>query len=326
MTLKELAEICKTSVGTLSKAFSGSKEISASTREKIFAAAKQYGCFEKYYKGPKDRPIIGLMLPESESEIYGREIGDLEKAINKRGGDAVVAFTRFDNDRACHLFDVLAYRLRVDGIIIMGRGANIKNPDQIPLVTYSTSPGIAKNSDVILDDMLDCLVEALKTVKEYGHKKVGFIGESLTMTKQNLFKRAMRRVGLPVREKYIVTSDERFAEAGKQGMSTMIDSGDVPTAIIAAYDYIAYGAMGYARGHGYRVPEDISFIGMDDIMLTSYLDIPLSSIRTKTEEACDRIVDLIFKRIENHNYRSREMIEISNVFNLRDSLVKVSEK
>ena len=47
MTLKELAAICGMSVGTLSKAFSGSKEISEVTRDKIFATAKELGCFEK---------------------------------------------------------------------------------------------------------------------------------------------------------------------------------------------------------------------------------------------------------------------------------------
>ncbi len=96
--------------------------------------------------------------------------------------------------------------------------------------------------------------------------------------------------------------------------------------IVAAYDQIAYGAMKYARESGYRIPEDISFVGMDDISSTEYLDVPLSSIHVAYEEVCERIVDLVFRRIENRHYRSREPLTVPVSVKIRESLKNLSEK
>ena len=53
MTLMKLAQLAGVSVGTVSKAFSDSKEVGEATRSRIFALAKEHGCFEKYYKSQR---------------------------------------------------------------------------------------------------------------------------------------------------------------------------------------------------------------------------------------------------------------------------------
>ncbi len=166
---------------------------------------------------------------------------------------------------------------------------------------------------------------AISLVKEYGHREVGFIGESLTSGKLALFRTAMRHNGLPVYDKYVAVSNKRFAEAGEDCMRSMIESGDVPSVIVAAYDQIAYGAMRYARERGYRIPEDISFIGMDDISVTDYLDVPLTSIHIHLEDVCDKVVDLIFKRMDNRHYRGRTQITVPVTLNLRKSLCRAKK-
>ena len=148
MTLSQLAKLTNTSVGTVSKAFAGSREISEETRNRIFEAAKKHGCFDKYYKAPRSRPLIALLPPEPEGEYYGREIGILEKALTERGADTIIAFTRFDPERETQLFRELAYGLRVDGIILWGTGRNIQNSDHIPLIAITAAPP-PHNADVV---------------------------------------------------------------------------------------------------------------------------------------------------------------------------------
>ena len=320
MTLTELAELCGTSVATVSKAFSGSKEISEETKDRIFDAAKRANCFDKYYKGPREKKIIALIFPESESEYYGREIGILEKAINARGADTVIALTRFDAEREARLFRELVYGMRVDGVIISGRASLIKNPDEIPLVILSSDNRKDQQADNVGNDFYNCMLDLVGIIKEYGHRDVGFIGETLTSGKLNMFKRAMRHHGLPIRNDYIVVSEARFATAGELGIRELISRPKIPSVIVAAYDQIACGAMRYAELCGYRIPEDISFIGMDDISSVEYLGVPLTSIHTHLEDVCEKVVDLIFKRIENRNYRSRIKINIPVTLSLRESL------
>ena len=319
MTLTQLAKLTGTSVATVSKAFSGSCEISEVTRNRIFDAAKEHGCFDKYYKAPRSRPLIALLPPEPESEYYGRELGMIEKALSQRGADTIIAFTRFDAERQAQLFRELAYGLKVDGIIMWGMGKELKNPEHIPLIAIATASQ-PHNADVVRLNLFDGIAKVAEVIKAYGHSEIGFLGERFTVYKEDTLKKAMRRIGLSFHDKYFFRSKLRFAEAGEDGMMELIKRNAVPTVIVAAYDQIAYGAMRAARNAGYKIPEDISFIGMDDISSTPYFDVPLTSLNVDFDAVCPQIVDLMFKRIENRYYRSREELTVPVRLNIRESL------
>ena len=320
MKLKELAELCGTTVGTVSKAFSGRRDVGKEMRDHIFSVAREHGCFDKYYKGPSDRKIIALMFPESESEYYGREIGYFEREISARGADAVIVLTRFDTERTERLLKDLVYRMRVDGIIIDGSGKDITIPEDIPFVNYATQKHIKSQENVIDDGFLNCIYDTVALIKEYGHRTVGYIGEPLTWKKVEVLKGALRSHGLPVLDKFFVTVDARFAKAGELGMKELIERGEIPDVIIGAYDQIAYGAMQYAKSVGYNPPEDVSFIGMDDIMVNDYLDVPLSSIHYHTDTVCKDIVDMLFSYIEKRPYNGNRDITVPVSLNIRASL------
>ena len=88
MTLQEIAALANTSVSTVSKAFSGGRDVGSETRERIFAIARKNGCFEKYYKGPREKKVIAVLCPETESENYGRLVGLFEQALSLRDADS----------------------------------------------------------------------------------------------------------------------------------------------------------------------------------------------------------------------------------------------
>lgn len=326
MTLQRLAELSGVSVGTVSKAFSGSREISEETRERIFCIAKEHDCFDKYYKAPRKRPLIALMVPEPESEYYAKSIGVFERELRERGADVIIAFTRFEPEIEARMFRELAYGMKVDGVIMSGSGKLIRNPDELPLVTISRNKNPKNNADTVGVEFDDGIYSLAQTIKTYGHREVGFIGEKLTVSKEVIFRDTLRSVGLAVRDENIAMVDGRFEDAGERGMKILLERGDLPSVIVAAYDRIAYGAIKYAKSQGYRVPDDISFVGMDDISSTSYFDIPLSSLHVDFDKACPEIVDLIFKRIKNRHYRSRTEITVPVTVNIRESLKNVSDE
>ncbi len=325
MTLEKLAAAAGTSVSTVSKAFSGSREISEGTRERIFRVAKELGCFEKYYKHAPSRPLIALLFPEVESEYYARAIGMLEREISARGGDTVVTFAHFSPENNARLFSELAYRVKADGIILAGNGALIKNPDEIPLVSYSSGQDRPMNADKVTVDMQGGIHKLVELIRDYGYRRVGFIGEELTGPTLATLKEAMRQHGLPVYQKYIVETSARFTDAGTQGFEALMRRGDLPEVIVAAYDYIAYGAMKQARLRGYRIPEDISFVGIDDLSTAEYIETPLTSLHTHFEDVAKTLVDLIFKRLENRHHRERREIQIPVTVSLRSSLRNLSD-
>ena len=321
MTLNELAGVLGLSVSAVSKAFNGAPDVGEETRERVFKAAKQYGCFEKYYKGHRNRKVVAILIPAAEREFCSGLCGALERLLDKHGIDTIVGITRYDSSHTARMFSDFAYRMQVDGVIVLGFAEKIKNPDEIPLVVLMCDPPAAANSDRVRFYQTAAIFELIGKIKDYGHKKIGFIGEVYTESKLDMFKQAMRHHGLTVKSKYIVSdTKERSAVAGEIGMQRLIDSGDVPSVIFTAYDQIAFGAMKRAMQCGYRIPQDISFAGFDNELITSYLDVPLTSIGFNFDDACEKIVDLLMKRMEDKHYRSEETIFVPYEIYIRESL------
>ena len=108
----------------------------------------------------------------------------------------------------------------------------------------------------------------------------------------------MQRHKLPVPEEYIVTAKKRFEAAGSEAMARLLTLPDPPTAVIAAYDYIALGAISYLYGRGLSVPENLSMIGMDNIGVLDNENIALTSIRTDYQKTSELAMQYLAEKMD----------------------------
>lgn len=315
MTMQELARLSGVSVSTVSKAFSGSKEISEAKREHIFAVARKNGCYDKYCRSKYSGKIIAVICPEYKSGYYSALLSLFEKEIRKRGAIMLSSSTDFDNDRTLELLSYFSEYAKADGIIVM---SDIKSGTKlsVPIVTL----GDSKIYDSISLSEERAVEDAVAYLKKNGHRNIAFISEPLTQSRLRLFISAMKKSALEIDEKYIILSDGRFEESGYKGMNTLLSLDAPPTAIIAAYDDIAFGAMKSIAEHNLTIPDDISVIGFDDNRLLPYLNIPLSSITAYNEDLCEIAVNLLFEKIDRHT--APRQIKISKEFIPRDSVGK----
>ncbi len=323
MNLKNLAELAGVSVSTVSKAFHGSHEISAETREHIFQIAKDNGCFEKYFKHKFEKKVVAVIFPEIQSDYYTMLVNDLEKMLREKGIVMVTSFTNFDKDKERELLDYYASYAGVDGIIIVNMSCKWENVMRVPLIAllpYALPAAKEAKADIIKWDITASVEEAIRVLKKLGHTRIGFAGEMLTTYKLEMYKKAMRKAELVVRPSDIKMSEKRFEEAGIENMDAWLASGDPPTAILAAYDYIAVGLAKSIHSHGKSIPEDFSIIGMDDIPILPYMKTSISSIKSHTKEACRVAVETLLKKMEIPYYSSREDITIQTELILRESV------
>ena len=114
-----------------------------------------------------------------------------------------------------------------------------------------------------------------------------------------------------------VAIGRRFADGGYETAKKIIESGKLPRAFICAYDYLAIGAIRCFTEYGYRIPEDIAIIGMDDIPEAQFMNPPLSSVNSNIKETCRIAADTLINMLMGKPYRKHT--QINATLNLRRS-------
>ena len=320
MNYKKLSELAHVSVSTVSKAFSGSEDISSDTREHVFAVAKEHGCFEKYYKSKYARKVIAVICPEFYSKYYAAFCEALQAKLLGLDAIAILSSTNFDPNIEKQLIEFYTAYAKVDGVILVGGSAEISSQNTIPMV----SVGKRKNIDSVVNDSNDALNDAISALIDLGHKDIGFIGESLTTLKEANVINVLKQNNLTVIDKYFFRSKLRFQDAGEDGAHYFMSLDKMPTAIIAAYDQIAFGAINTFIKNGYNIPEDVSIIGKDNIDDCEKSVVKLSSIASLTDEVADIAIKLLFERIENEFLPVREINSPAR-FIQRESVTKAKK-
>ena len=304
MKIKNLADLAGVSPSTVSKAFSGSKEVSEATRERIFAVAREHGVFEKYDKKRFCKRVIAVICPEINSDYYNAVVTQFKKEIEARGAIMLLSINDFSSDKLEEIYSYYTAYAKVDGVILFSTRLRAIDPGVllIPTVCYTQSADeIAVDS--VRVNMRPAILDAILDLKRRGHTKIGFAGEPLTVGRYRDFCDAMQEAGLVPYQRYCkICRNARFEEAGERMMNEWLREGDMPTAVIAAYDYLALGMIRALHDAGLRVPEDMAIVGFDDIPRAPYLCPSLSSIQTPIAESCRQAVELMMKKIDDRYY------------------------
>ncbi len=321
MTMAKLADLAGVSVSTVSKAFSGSDEISEEKRQHIFRIAKENGCYDKYCKSVYTGIVIAVICTEYKSSRYAQMLSLIEEKIKKHNGIMIVSSTDFSDEKAKSLLEFFSEYSKVDGIICLN---NLPEGFKCSVPVVVLAKNDSYNSIIAYEEK--AVDEAIKTLKEYGHRDIAFIGERLTSSRREVFVDTIKKHGLKLNSDFVIESEKRYEEAGYTEMNSLFEKGTLPTAVVAGYDNIAIGVMKSIYEHGFRIPDDFSVVGYDDINELPYLDVPLASISPCVDELCEIIVEFMFERIKKCYSKELKTIKVNKQFVKRESVGKAPER
>ena len=322
MTMKELAKIANVSPATVSKVFREADDVSYETKQYIYHLAKEYGCFGKFYKGKYHKKIVAIIYPELVSNYYTSYVERLEKILANNNCIAVISVCHYDGAKQEELIEYYASYLRVDGIIVLGLKSKLKKGYETPIVAMFSEAD--KSIDTVDVDYRTALGEAIDCLTGYGHQNIAFLGETLNLKRAGLFRNAIKKFDID--DPLVYMSQYRFEEAGADGVRYLLDNHSDCTAVICAYDTIAYGAIKEIQRSGLRVPDDISVIGIDNIHMSQFLETSLTSIGPNADEVCMIAWELLSKKMQNKHLYSNQYIVIKGRLFVRDSVAEIKRK
>jgi len=319
MTLKELALLANVSVSTASKAFNNAPDISIETQKDIFRIAKEYGCFGKFYKGKHHKKVFAVICPEIKGDYYENFISCFKKYAESNNALISVSVDDFDDEKRRELVEYYASYLHVDGILVFGYVDELKKGYETPIVSIGSA---SKGIDSIKIDLYKGFYSAVKYLKEQNHKKIAFIGEKLTISKRDMFVRAMNENGLCVKDEWIIISDKRFEFAGVTSTKKILEMQEKCTAVVCAYDSIAIGFINELERNGFSVPDDFSVIGCDNFSISDYLAKPLTTIDPASEELSKIVFEVLNNKIKNKYYSIGSEICVEPKLIIRETVKK----
>lgn len=289
VTIRELAQAAGVSIGTVSRALKGQPGLSEQTRSQVLEVAQQLGYDTAKLRTGKPRRMLF---------IYSRHLGSL-------ANNPFYSYVLHGAETACReagvplsLMSVVAgddiagqvRRHEVDALL----GAGYFDPEtmeavrrcELPLVLVDHFyPGVRCIND---DNQLGAWL-ATRHLLEGGSQRVAAIFGPPTHYSVSLrakgFRRALFEAGRLFDPEYEVTLDPvmDYRESGRDAMRRLLALPEPPDAVFAYNDSTAMFAIELCRERGLRVPEDIRFVGYDDIEEAAHCKPPLSTVKMDKE-------------------------------------------
>ena len=319
MTYRKIAQLAGVSPSTVSKAMSGSTEISEETAERIRRIAEENGAARPKYRRNNSVARVAIIVPEIVSISYSQSASELSDELRLFDIEPSIYLCNFDDGRYCKIIDTLIEGGSVDGIISYDA---FRYPHKIEIPMVCLVESNASFYDTICTDTTTYMFEVLEHLISLGHRRIGFISEHLTGRKLAGFRSAAAGLGLEINPNDIFISEKRFAAIGSEAAEYFIKQTERPSAIIAAYDEVALGAIHTFADHGIRVPDDISIVGINDIPISSYANVPLTTVRTYSSEIIRLAVKLLLDRMNNPKSHITQHIMISCKLVIRSTTAK----
>jgi LacI family transcriptional regulator, galactose operon repressor len=294
--IRDVAKQSGVSVSTVSRVFNGYADVSAATRERVLTVARKldYAPSAAARTLVKQRSeMVGVVLytgaehPDIHHPFFQEVLVGLKHGIGELGYDLLLFATeRSTSAGGPHSYTRRARQHRVDGVVLMGVDRN--DPDVDELVRSSV-PVIAVDIDVVGDhtsyvasDNVGGARLAVRHLHSLGHTRIATIaGPSWTKPGADRtlgYRRELADLGLPILPGFEVEGDF-YAESGERAMASMLALPDPPTAVFAAADMMAIGAIRAVQAAGRLVPDDVAVVGFDDIRVAELLTPPLTTIR-----------------------------------------------
>jgi LacI family transcriptional regulator len=315
-TMKEVAELARVSVQTVSLVVNNRPEITEETRARVQAAIDELG-YQPHAGAQSLRSgqtgIIGLLMPDANNPHFWDIVGGVEEAAIEHGYRLLLATTALSPERERSSFQALAQQ-RIDGLILMltfpelfeEELASLKRQGKPMVSTGRISPGL----DAVNANYDDGAQQMMDHLLSLGHRRIALIHgvgrPSLASERVEAHQRCLRAAGIPLEEALIAhcgpSLEEGFAAAER-----LLDLSPRPTAILGINDIMAMSALQASLRRGLRVPEDISIAGFDDIAMAAFLAPALTTVRVNGAEEGRQMARLLFERLTDPQLPPREV-------------------
>ena len=315
--LRILASKAGVSVNTASRAINGKPDINPLTKEKILNIAKEIGYIRNAAAvalRTQKTKTLGVIIADNNNPFYAEVLSGIEAEAKANHYHIILANTRRNYQEEENSIDLLLAK-QVDGLLI----APVQEKDEdIHKLISSSVPFVIVGRDyenISVDTVSNNELKGGYIATEYlikkGYRKISFIGgysyKSSARKRLEGYKQALKDYGISVDDNLISIGDIDMKD-GYKSTKNMFDQGIDFQAVFAYNDMMAFGAIKAIKERGLKIPEEIGVVGYDNILFSSLVSPPLTTVNLQKEELGKESVKLLLKKINGHHKKNKKVV------------------
>lgn len=291
VTMRDVAREAGVALSTVSHFLNGTAPVSFKTRQKIIEAIERLNYrpdFTARSLKKRQTNALGLFVPDITNPFYAELARGVADVARESGYSVILYATSYERALEENFIELVEQH-QVDGVVISYSFIHERlwrrlEEMDIPAVLVDVYPVNNRWPSVVVDNERG-IEKALMYLVSLGHTAIGYLSEPpyvLSLVKrQRAFLNFIRRKGLPLRDEWVLVekTQRNRVEIGFALGKKLLEAHTLPTAVVASSDLVALGALKAFLSSGVRVPEDISLVGFDDILLASYVHPSLTTVR-----------------------------------------------
>ena len=304
--LKDIADKTGFSTNTVSLALRHSPRIPQQTRDLIQRAAAELNYLPNQIAKSlvsRETKTIGLVLTDINNPTLTHTAQAIEIALAERGYGTLFATSNNTLSEEVRAIELFRSR-QVDGMLIYP--TSHRQLDHIRPLRRANYPVVLlvgdpdAGIDAVCIDERRGAYKATRHLIDVGHRKIGFLDSANPLgnsEKLQGYQQALQEAGIDFDTSFWVDPHGHTAEKGFWAMDTLMSGKKRPTAMFAANDSLAIGALRWCLTHHMRVPDDVAIVGFDNIEFAEYASVPLSSVNYAVEVVTRMAVDRLMRLI-----------------------------
>ena len=327
-TIQDVAKKCGLSVATVSRVLNGSDKVRPDTKKAVEKAIREMGyvpnAAARNLRTNQSR-VVAVLIPNITNPFYAHVFAGINKAAEQAGYSIILIYTAGNAPKKM-LTKVIKDK-RADGVILLSITADDLWVDEcsekIPLVQCAEYAEGSRTAHVSVGNYEGAL-DAVRYLISRGKKRIGIIGARNNFVsvkeREQGWRDAMKEAGLAIDEEWKEEGDEKFSyESGVEAAKRLMKKKSRPDAVFCFGDEMARAAIVTATEMGWRVPEDLSVIGFDDIDLyTGMMHPHITSVR----QPCEKIGETAFcilKELMNGKKPQKTAVRLPHSLVVRES-------
>ena len=311
LRMRDIAERAHVSPATVSNALNGRGGVSKAVQEQIIGLAREMG-YQSSREAKKSAQHVRMIIYKSHGEVVGDTpfFAELTESIQMEckqvGLELLISHIHAREDADCAAQIRTFAKEECAGIILLGTEMNVEELKdfehfQSPLIVLDNLFRFEKVNSVVMNNV-EAGYLAAQTLYQAGHRQIEHITSSVNFnnnTDRMLgLQQGLQQHGLALTAEQVWPVHPSISGAYEDMKRLIRERKRMPEAFFAANDLMAIGCMRAIAEAGYRIPEDVSIIGMDDTSVCLACTPQLSTIRVFRKELGVAVIRTLLSLVE----------------------------